>query len=320
MFTLAHLSDPHVPSPLAFDLRALASKRAFGYWSWQRRRVHIHSAHVLEALTRDLTRIGPNHVVVTGDLVNISLLSEFPAAALWLKTLGPPERVSVVPGNHDAYVGVPWDRSLGLWAAYMSGDDDPGRDGPSSSPTAFPYVRRRGGIAIVGLSTALPTPPGSAAGRLGRAQLERLEPLLANLGAAGLCRVVLLHHPPLEGDNPQRKRLVDANALQAVIARQGAELLLHGHDHRCSIRTMAGPAGGIPAVGVPSASARLATSKPIGQYHLYTVTPGTRGWTIDLQIQRYNAASGRFEDAGGHRLGEQAARDVGMMTPLAANA
>ncbi|MGZ9033513.1 MAG: hypothetical protein ACXW25_03750, partial [Rhodospirillales bacterium] len=69
MFTIAHLSDPHVPSPLPLSLAVLASKRIFGYWSWRRRRVFIHSGVVLEALSRDLAATAPDHVAVTGDLV-----------------------------------------------------------------------------------------------------------------------------------------------------------------------------------------------------------------------------------------------------------
>jgi 3',5'-cyclic AMP phosphodiesterase CpdA len=303
MFTLAHLSDPHVPSTLAFGLPVLATKRAFGYWSWRRRRVFVHSERVLEALSLDLLMHAPDHIAVTGDLVNISLPSEFAAAALWLETLGPGERVSVVPGNHDAYVAMPWSRSCALWNAYMTSDTRDGRSTPPpSGPADFPFVRRRGRIGLVGLSSAVPTPPGWASGRVGDAQLSRLEATLASLGAAGLFRVILIHHPPIEGDNPLRKRLADAAALQRVVARCGAELILHGHDHRCSIRTMPGPYGGVPTVGVPSASAIVAGAKPIGQYHLYDIAPSARGWRVELRVRRYNSSTGHFEDAGAQRL------------------
>lgn len=302
MFTLAHLSDPHLPSPLTFGLPVFASKRIFGYWSWRRRRVFIHSRTVLDALARDLAGIVPDHVAVTGDLVNISLPGEFPAAARWLETLGPPERVSVVPGNHDAYVAVPWASSCGLWSAYMTGERNGGLIAPPAGPEDFPYVRRQGDIAVIGLSTAVPTPPGWASGRLGGAQLGRLEALLAKLGAAGAFRLILLHHPPIEGDNPVRKRLDDAALLQQVIASHGAELLLHGHDHRCSIRMMSGPVGGVPAVGVPSASAVLEKHRPIGQYHLFTIERDRFGWRIALRLRRYSATTGRFEEAGEERL------------------
>ncbi|HSO42249.1 MAG TPA: metallophosphoesterase [Rhodospirillales bacterium] len=302
MFTIAHLSDPHVPSPLPLSLAVLASKRIFGYWSWRRRRVFIHSGVVLEALSRDLAATAPDHVAVTGDLVNISLPGEFPAAARWLETLGPADTVSVVPGNHDAYVSVPWAGSCALWSAYMTGERSGKGFAPPSGPDDFPYLRRLGDVAIIGLSTAIPTPPGWASGRLGEAQLDRLDGMLAEAGDEGAFRIVLLHHPPIEGDNPVRKRLVDVAALQQVIARRGAELLLHGHDHRCSIRTMAGPQGGVPAVGVPSASAVIEKHRPIGQYHLFEIARSPRGWRIDLRLRRYSASTGRFEPAGEERL------------------
>lgn len=302
MVTLAHLSDPHVPSPLPFSLAILGTKRIFGYWSWRRRRAFIHSAAVLDALARDLAAAAPDHVAITGDLVNISLPNEFPAAARWLETLGPADSVSVVPGNHDAYVSVPWATSCGLWSAYMSGARTGGRVGPPSGADDFPYVRRCGEMAVVGLSSALPTPPGWASGRLGAAQLGRLDAMLADLGEEDVFRVVLVHHPPIEGDNPVRKRLDDAAALQQVIARRGAELILHGHDHRCSIRAMAGPEGTVPAVGVPSASAVVENRRPIGQYHLFEIARTTAGWRVGLRLRRYDAARGRFEAAGEERL------------------
>lgn len=310
MFTLAHLSDPHVPSPLTAGLATLTTKRLFGYLSWRRRRILIHRADVLEALARDLKELAPTHIAVTGDIVNIALPSEFPAAARWLETLGPANDVSVVPGNHDAYVALPWSQSCALWGAYMSSDGHAtsraGDGVEPAGPQDFPFVRRRGPIALVGLSSALPTPPGWASGRLGEGQLERLGRQLASLGDEGLFRVVLIHHPPVEGDNPRRKRLVDAKDFQRTIARHGAELILHGHDHRCSVREIAGPSLPAPVVGVPSASALAAGTKPDAQYHLYDIARAsggpTGGWRVELRIRRYVAALNRFEGAGTRRL------------------
>src|SRR5215469_5154405 len=103
-FVLAHLSDPHLgplPQP---GVRELASKRLVGYINWRRSRRRVHRRDVLDAITRDLHGTQPDHVAVTGDLVNIALPAEFAHARRWLETLGPPAHVSVVPGNHDAYV------------------------------------------------------------------------------------------------------------------------------------------------------------------------------------------------------------------------
>ncbi len=172
----------------------LLGKRVLGFLSWHLRRKAVHQGAVLAALVADLHQSRPDHTAVTGDLVNISLPEEFRRAAAWLASLGPPADVSVIPGNHDAYVPIAWDRSLALWDSYMTGDADQDTPDPSEH---FPYLRRRGPLALIGLSTAAPMPAHMAAGRLGAAQLARFDALLAETGAEGLCRVVLIHHPPV---------------------------------------------------------------------------------------------------------------------------
>src|SRR3546814_1850649 len=97
----------------ALPIWQLAGKRAFGFLSWNLRRKAIHDGPVLPALVADLRQAAPDHVAVTGDVTNISLPKEFARAGGWLEGLGTPQDVTVVPGNHDAYVAVPWDQSLG---------------------------------------------------------------------------------------------------------------------------------------------------------------------------------------------------------------
>src|ERR1051326_3151917 len=145
MFVLAHVSDLHMAGrpPLA----ELFGKRG---------------PDVLAAITRDLASQPRDHVAVTGDLVNFSLADEYKRAAGWLTALGSPHEVSVVPGNHDTYVRGTEQAPAAFWADYMRGDDGIDR---------FPYVRRRGDAALIALSTALPTGPFMATGRLGSRQL-----------------------------------------------------------------------------------------------------------------------------------------------------
>ena len=219
MTTLAHLSDPHLgPLPRA-GLRDLLNKRMLGYLNWHRKRQYVHIRGVAEAMVEDIKRQAPDHIAVTGDLVNISLPEEFPAARDWLETLGAPEDVSVVPGNHDAYVSVPWRQSLGLWEAYM-GSDAAGAAHVGHNDR-FPYVRIRGRMALIGLSTAVPMPPAIAGGRLGKAQLDALGPILSSLGADGYYRVIMIHHPPLPGQNTRRKALTDARKLKPCLRATG---------------------------------------------------------------------------------------------------
>ena len=123
MFTLAHLSDPHIgplPEPRWTDL---IGKRVTGYLNWQRKRRFIHEPAVLAAITEDVVKQAPNHIAVTGDLVNIGLAPEYPQARDWLEHLGSVRDVSVVPGNHDIYVRAAASFAGRQWGAYMSDDE-----------------------------------------------------------------------------------------------------------------------------------------------------------------------------------------------------
>jgi 3',5'-cyclic AMP phosphodiesterase CpdA len=302
-FTLAHFSDPHLsakmPLPRVHELKA---KRALGYVSWRLRRRGVHGGPVLDALVADLRLAAPDHVVITGDITNISLPEEFTRAGHWLRGVGDPQHVSVVPGNHDAYVGVPWEKSLAKWGDFMTGalSDVPMRvdDGRGERPVAhlddFPFVRVRGPAAIIGVSTATPMPVGSAAGRIGKRQLAVLEDRLEVLGRDGLFRVVLIHHPPLARGSRQRRELVDAEAFQNAIARRGAELILHGHAHRSLLNHLPSPAGPVPVIGVPSASARKQGSKDHARYHLYRICRAEGRWELEVEVRGVTASLDRF--------------------------
>ncbi|HEV3500588.1 MAG TPA: metallophosphoesterase, partial [Bradyrhizobium sp.] len=167
-FTLAHLSDPHLPPLPTPKLRDLAGKRALGYLNWTRNRHKYHRREVLDALVSDMQAQDPDHIAVTGDLVNLALEAEFAPARAWLESVGAPDRVTVIPGNHDAYVRVTQHRFADVLRHYLDGDDAPRAGAP------FPYLRRRGPLALISVSSAVPTAPLMATGRLGRAQLDAL--------------------------------------------------------------------------------------------------------------------------------------------------
>ena len=169
---------------------------------------------------------------------------------------------------------------LRYWGDYMRGD----ADGPLTAPgatTHFPFVRRRGPVALVGLSTAVPTGPLMATGRLGADQLMRLADVLAALGREGAFRVVLIHHPPVSRLKQHMKRLIDAGPLRRAIAEHGAELVLHGHAHVHLLAWLDGPNGRVPAVGVPSASAADDPHGHPAAYNLYAIEREGNGWRCE---------------------------------------
>ena len=276
-FTLAHLSDPHLPPMPETRLRDLAGKRAFGYLNWKRNRHKIHRREVLDTLVADMQANNPDHIAVTGDLVNLSLEAEFPSALDWLQSVGPPDRVTAIPGNHDAYVRATQHRFAEAWSEYLKGDDAP------AEGASFPHLRRRGPLALISLSSAVPTAPLMATGRLGNSQRNALEGLLASLPATRFFRVLLIHHPLRS--TSRAKRLTDSPQLRAILKLQGVDLILHGHDHVHSTIWVEGRDGLIPAVGVPSASALPHRHYPAAAYNLFSVERDETGWRCD-QIVR----------------------------------
>ncbi|MCB2055242.1 MAG: metallophosphoesterase [Geminicoccaceae bacterium] len=286
-FELAHLTDMHIgPMPLVRK-RELALKRFFGFLSWRRRRHLLHRVDVLDAIVADLADDPPDHTVVTGDLVNIALPVEFEQAAAWLARLGTPHTVSAIPGNHDAYAGRRYRDGWDHWRAHMCDDEANGTNG-----ILFPYLRRRGRVAIVGMSSAVPSPIGYAYGRLGDGQLEAVDAMLADLGREGAFRVVLVHHPPLASIS-RRRELRDAAGLRSVVRRHGAELILAGHEHHYQLSALPGPRGPVPVVVGPSASLFHEERGATGGYLRYAVD--TERNAVILQMRRFDQESCRLE-------------------------
>ncbi len=281
MLVLAHISDLHLASPPR--LAELIGKRGLGFINWHRGRKNIHRVEVLDAVTRDLKACTADHIAVTGDLVNLSLPAEYKRARAWLEALGPPSAVTVIPGNHDIYLPQARHGPAEFWGECMRGDD-------GAEPGVFPFLRRRGSVALIALSSALPTAPFLATGRLGAAQLSRFAAALDR--TKGLFRVVLIHHPPVSPVSRYLRRLTDAAEFRRVLAEQGAELVLHGHDHRRSLIWLDGPRHPIPAIGVPSASARAPHgSEDAAGYNLYRIDSEAGAWRCEM-LARERSADG----------------------------
>jgi len=320
VFQLAHLSDPHMmPLPSARTAELL-SKRLLGLTNWQLRRGGQHRAATLDLIVRDLKAHEPQHVAVTGDLVNIALAAEFAPARAWLMRLGPTDAVTVVPGNHDVYVRGTDRHAHEHWGEFMRGDD--GSASAFDAPVRFPFVRRRGPVALVGLSTAVATGPFMATGKLGADQLTGLSRVLPALAREGFFRVVLLHHPPtspasswyerhlpsgrlqrgasmMVNSQEFRHRIADGAALRHTLADHGAELVLHGHIHVHSLGWLPGPRLPIPVVGVPSASMAVAAGKnDLAAYNIYRVGGGPGRWTCEAISRGIDEDAERIVEIG----------------------
>jgi 3',5'-cyclic AMP phosphodiesterase CpdA len=289
VFTLAHLSDIHLsPMPRA-KRRHLVGKRILGYVNWHRGRKFVHRREILDLLTNDLVERQPDHTAVTGDLVNLGLPEEYLRAAEWLHHLGPPDEVTAIPGNHDAYVRLHPDTSTRHWQPYMESNES-GEALFATPETGFPFVRRFGDVALIGLSSAIPTMPFVAAGKLGAAQRALLASALDTLGREGLFRVVLIHHPPLPGQASWGRGLRDAGKLRDILREHGAELVLHGHDHAQTVHELETATGLAIVVGVPSASEAVEGRMLAARYNEYNIARAGNGWRVEM-VGRSVAAS-----------------------------
>jgi 3',5'-cyclic AMP phosphodiesterase CpdA len=286
-FLLAHVTDPHFRGFAGASPADFINKRAIGALNLVVNRTRKHKMDLLEGLRQDMRAQSPDHLALTGDLSNVSLPGEWRAALAWIDTCGlEPAAISVIPGNHDAYVEeVVASRAFEkLFAPYMTNDLSPdpaaasGGAGAGGPRTDYPYVQIRDDVAFVGVSSSVATGDLGAWGRIGDAQLARLEAALAAPELTGKTRVVLVHHPPVLHKHGEERNLKDRAALAAVLARVGADLVLHGHDHDDQRAALAGPGGRpIPVIGGGSASYTGGPERR-SRYNLFELEGGHITW------------------------------------------
>jgi 3',5'-cyclic AMP phosphodiesterase CpdA len=274
-FLLAHLSDPHIGPMPRPRRRELLGKRVTGYLNWTRARALVHDMGALSSIVADLKAHHPDHIAMTGDISNIGLLAEFQLAHAWLETLGPADDVSFVPGNHDAYVRGSMPDLARVFAPWTKGE--------KHSAETYPYLRVRDNVALIGVSSGVPTPFFIASGRLGQSQLAACEELLEEARSRGLVRVLMIHHPPLNRPSNVARGLTDARDFEAMLRRAGAELVIHGHEHRLSVSHLKGSGRLVPVVGVASASVRRGLAQHRAAYNLFEISGTGHDCTISAR-------------------------------------
>lgn len=272
-FVIAHLSDLHIGPLPKIPFRQLLNKRMTGALNWHSARATIHNMDVLAAVAADIVAQAPDHVALTGDLVNVGYEPEFPQALVVAKALGDPAAVSIVPGNHDAYVRNSLPAMERSFRPFMQGDGETG-------VATFPYLRVRDGVALIGVNSGVPTLPFMASGRIGPVQMEALTKILDETREQGLFRVIMIHHPPIAIASRFGRSLRDAKSFTRLMQTHGAELVLHGHNHRHSLHSVEGRTGPVPILGVASASAVPGTPFHRAEYHLVEIDRETRAIAI----------------------------------------
>jgi 3',5'-cyclic AMP phosphodiesterase CpdA len=302
-FVLVHLSDPHISCINSIKKRDLLNKRILGYLRWRLFRKRAHQDEILSSLQADLELNNPDHIVITGDLTHLGLPAEFAKARGWLRSLGTSDHVTVIPGNHDAYVRSDWNQTFAQWTDYMASDKS---DVQSLTikrlDDLFPTLRVRGKIAFIGICSAYPCAPHLAVGSLGDAQLNKLEKILRNTAEQGLFRILLIHHPPLPDMESWRRCLTDVRFLCRLIERCGAELMLHGHVRQATYHVFETASGQTPVIGATSASAASAIKERRACYFIYTFTTSESAWDINIAQRIYCPDTHRFIPGTEHHV------------------
>jgi 3',5'-cyclic AMP phosphodiesterase CpdA len=288
---LAHCSDLHLLSHDGARWLDLANKRWIGAMNLLSNRSRHYHVAAFEDMVADINQQGIDHVLCTGDVTNLALRQEFAFARDKFDRFAHGiANVTVLPGNHDAYVaeGIPlFAEMFGEFATSDAGWGWAAEDCAPGDDLRWPIVRIRGELALIGVSTSRATPWFTAYGRVGEAQLERLGRALSDPRLAGKTRVVAIHHPPAGPRARSRIRgLRDHEAFAQVIAAHGADLIVHGHEHRDMTEELAGPSGPVPVRGI--ASGTYFHNKPdrTARYRIFEISSGTirdsvRVWNRD---------------------------------------
>jgi 3',5'-cyclic AMP phosphodiesterase CpdA len=256
---IAHFSDLHLLSLEGVTLGRFLNKRLTGWAMLRFHRKSVHKPQAVRAVADEVKRARIDHVTITGDLTNLALEPEFDLVRRFLEhDLGlDRDQVSVVPGNHDVYTrGSAVKRRFEQYCADWIKSDLPDF-GVEHHGAKYPYVKLRGPVAVIGMSTAVPRGPLMAAGQFGSAQIDQLEKLLEHDEVRSRTKVILQHHPAHNLRNrvlAYLEGLHDSEDMVKRLAKLEHGLVLHGHSHIRVRRTIETEVGRIDVVGATSAS------------------------------------------------------------------
>jgi WD40 repeat protein/3',5'-cyclic AMP phosphodiesterase CpdA len=278
-------------------------------------------------LHEDLTGLAEEHglrpdlLVVTGDLAESGLRSEFEQVTAFLGALAEAvdldrSRVVVIPGNHDvnrkaceAYFlseegeeREPAPPYFPKWKPFAAAFDDFYRDVPGVTFTPdepwtlfeIPDLA----VVVAGLNSTMAEShrPADHYGLVGEHQLRWFGARLADYRSRGWLRLGAVHHNAVRGAVADDENLRDADDLDRVLGEPGlVNLLLHGHTHDGRLHRLD---SGLIALATGSAAVSRAarpTEVP-NQYQLITLdrhqatrharqyVPNQKRWIGDTRI------------------------------------
>lgn len=235
MTRIAHLSDLHLLEEDCRSRTGLARYRLAFLSTGVRLDVALRRQRALRALRR-ARQLGVDHVLITGDLTEDGTPDQYESLAEVLDESGlPPEQVTLVPGNHDAYSDpAAWRQALaGPLAAYRE-------------TSAEGAVTVCGDAVIRPVSTVMDAQHFTrAAGVVRAGALDGIRALAADGVSASRTLIVAQHHAPLGATNPVWNYFdgtMGATAMRDLLAELPALHVVHGHVHHKSTVALFGRA------------------------------------------------------------------------------
>jgi 3',5'-cyclic AMP phosphodiesterase CpdA len=248
--TIAQLTDIHVWDDADLHPLDFVTKRATGWFNHRFKRRREYDRRILEAAVATVIDAQPDLVVVSGDLSNLGLPSEYAAARRVLQPIADAGiRITVIPGNHDYYLpscsAGRFESAFGDWQR---------ADAKAERP--YPFLLRVGPVRVLLFNSAIATAPMLAYGRVDDEQLAiAAELVLANPGGP---LVVALHHHPIRAPHKRidaTRDLKNAEAFRGFCIGVGAAVVMHGHNHYHFSAPIGGHLGPL-VVGISSATTR----------------------------------------------------------------
>ena len=281
MFKIVHISDIHLPLyNIKPKISQLFSKRIFGYLNWVLIRKKKLNTYDINKLINIINNQYFDHIIITGDIVNIALPEEIQVANKYLKLLNNKNNISIVPGNHEAYVKKSLNKILNEWSIYMK--DDFNHLIINNNKNQFPYLKIKNNIAIIGLSTACSSLPGLAIGKIGIKQINKLIKILKFLSKYSIFKILIMHHPPYNNKSYWNKRLIDSSTLLDIIKCYEIHLILHGHMHNNSIETIQSLYNKVFVLGAP-ATFLLKNNLSFIKYNILMLNKYNKYYTCKVQ-------------------------------------
>ncbi len=229
MARIAHLSDLHLLDPAVGDRRGKEWLRV-NYLSLRRALDHAaRRARAVNALEA-ARAAGFDQLVVTGDLAEDGHPGQYEVLAEVLAESGiPPERITLLPGNHDAYGAADgWERALaGPLAAWA-----PSSTGPVDLDDCV----------LMPMSTAVHQAVVRSSGRAEERTLDAVARLASDVGRRTV--VLAQHHAPFPIVNNWVHGLLNHAAVIGLLVAHANVSVIHGHIHR---RRERGLTAGAPA-------------------------------------------------------------------------